>query len=252
MQKQKIIVLSVLVLLLVGVGVGGVFFIKGRIPRVQTNGVDNSSLADASATNGASASTTSPPASASAQSLGVTQPISTSAMGQLGPSQNNNQSGTEAGQSAISGSAGSNGSSTTAANESALEKLLDPTTFSQYDTSKYLDGTSTSYADLQVGTGAPITAGHEVAVYYKGWLTNGTLFDESKANSSGQMQPFDFTFGASPSQVITGWEQGLSGMKVGGVRFLIIPPAVGYGSAGQGSIPGNSVLIFQVQLAAMQ
>jgi FKBP-type peptidyl-prolyl cis-trans isomerase len=250
MRKQKYIVLSGFVLLCVGGSIGGILFAKSHTHSVQTNGVYNSSLAadtSAAASGSASHANSSP-----AQSLGVAQPASSSSMGQLGQSQNNSQSSDEAGQSVTGNSGGASGSSTTSANESALEKLLDPTTFSQYDVPKYLNGTSTAYADLQVGTGATITAGHQVAVYYKGWLTNGTLFDESKTDSSGQMQPFDFTYGASPSQVIAGWEDGLTGMKVGGVRFLVIPPSEGYGAAGQGSIPGNSVLIFQVQLAAMQ
>jgi FKBP-type peptidyl-prolyl cis-trans isomerase len=127
-------------------------------------------------------------------------------------------------------------------------KLLDPTTFSQYD--KYKDNTSALYIDLLTGDGTPLSAGHKAGVYYRGWLTNGTLFDQSKAGSDGQTQPFVFTQGEHT--VIPGWEQALDGMKAGGVRLVIVPPGVGYGAAGQGPIPGNAVLVFQVQLAAVQ
>ena len=104
--------------------------------------------------------------------------------------------------------------------------------------------------DLQTGDGAALSNGQKAAVYYKGWLTNGQLFDQSQKGSDGNLQPFVFTLGQH--QVIAGWEDALEGMKVGGVRLLIIPPSVGYGATGQGSIPPNAVLIFQVQLGAVQ
>ncbi len=250
MRKQKYVILSVLTLLCVGGSASAIYYVQSQKQSIQKNGISNSSLADASE------ATDSATTNASSGSLNVATPASTGAMGQLGQNQNNGQSGTSTSQSGVPSSnestASGSGSATTSANESAIEKMLDPTTFSQYDAPKYLDATSTYYADLQVGTGPTIAAGQTVSVYYKGWLTNGQLFDETKDNSSGQMQPFQFTYGANPSQVITGWEDGLAGMKVGGVRFLIIPPSEGYGAAGQGAIPGNSVLIFQVQLVAAQ
>ena len=126
--------------------------------------------------------------------------------------------------------------------------LLDPKTFSQYD--KYKSGTSALFIDLKVGDGAQLTSGKKANVYYKGWLTNGQLFDASKANSKGQLQAFSFTLGQH--QVISGWEEGLAGMKSGGVRLLIIPPAVGYGQTGQAPIPPNAILIFQVQLVSVE
>lgn len=127
-------------------------------------------------------------------------------------------------------------------------KLLDPTTFAQYD--KYKDSTTAMYIDLLAGTGATLSSGHEAAVYYKGWLTNGQLFDESRAGSDGKLQTFAFTLGEH--KVISGWEEALDGMKAGGVRLLIIPPSTGYGANGQGSIPPNAVLVFQVQLVSVQ
>lgn len=125
---------------------------------------------------------------------------------------------------------------------------IDPSTFSQYE--KYKDNQGALFGDVQVGTGAELTANKKAAVYYRGWLTNGQMFDQSRTGSDGKTEAFIFTMGAH--QVIPGWEQGLNGMKVGGVRLLIVPPAAGYGSTGQGSIPPNSVLVFQVQLAEVQ
>lgn len=137
----------------------------------------------------------------------------------------------------------SSGNAGTSANS-----LLDPTTFAQYD--KYKDAQATSYVDLQPGTGTAIAASSQVAVVYKGWLTNGTLFDETKTGSDGKLQAFSFVEGQH--QVIAGWEEGLLGVKEGGVRLLIIPPALGYGATGQGPIPGNSVLVFQVQVVQVK
>lgn len=139
-------------------------------------------------------------------------------------------------------------SSASSASGSAASSAFDPSTFAQYD--KYKASTAALFGDVQKGTGTALAANHKAAVLYKGWLTNGQLFDESKVGSDGKYQPFVFTEGAH--QVIPGWEQGLDGMKVGGVRLLIVPPSVGYGTTGQGSIPPNAVLIFQVQLLDVQ
>ena len=125
---------------------------------------------------------------------------------------------------------------------------IDPSTFSQYE--KYKTNTSALFGDIQVGSGTELAANHQAAVYYKGWLTNGELFDQSRAGSDGKLQPFTFTLGAH--QVIPGWEEGVAGMKVGGSRLIIVPPSVGYGAQGAGSIPPNSVLVFEVQLVAVQ
>lgn len=125
---------------------------------------------------------------------------------------------------------------------------IDPTKFGEYD--KYKDSPSALYADVQQGTGKELGANMRAAVFYKGWLTNGSLFDQSQASSDGKIQPFVFQMGVG--QVIPGWEQSMAGMKVGGTRLLIIPPAVGYGSQGQGPIPPSAVLVFLVQLVDAQ
>jgi peptidylprolyl isomerase len=99
------------------------------------------------------------------------------------------------------------------------------------------------YRDLAPGTGPVVAAGQQVSALYTGWLTNGTQFD-SNAGSA----PFSFRVGAH--EVIEGWDQGVVGMRVGGKRQLIIPPALGYGPAGSGPIPPNAILVFTVEVAS--
>lgn len=100
-----------------------------------------------------------------------------------------------------------------------------------------------SYTDLVKGTGAAPTSGKSVTVHYTGVLVNGTKFDSSVDRG----QPFVFRIGAG--EVIPGWDEGVISMKVGGKRKLVIPPQLGYGSAGAGGvIPPNATLIFEVEL----
>ncbi|MEO6528919.1 MAG: FKBP-type peptidyl-prolyl cis-trans isomerase [Gemmatimonadaceae bacterium] len=102
------------------------------------------------------------------------------------------------------------------------------------------------YRDITVGTGATIATGQTANVYYAGALSNGAVFDAKSAPAT----PFQFKIGAGT--VIPGWEQGVVGMKVDGVRQLIIPPGLGYGAAFNGPIPPNSVLIFNITLVSIQ
>ena len=108
------------------------------------------------------------------------------------------------------------------------------------------------FQDLVIGTGAEASAGHQVNVHYTGWLQNpdgtaGKKFDSSLDRG----QPFVFPLGAG--RVIRGCDEGVSGMKVGGKRKLIIPAALGYGSRGAGGvIPPNATLIFEVELLGVQ
>ncbi len=98
------------------------------------------------------------------------------------------------------------------------------------------------YEEITIGTGATATAGNLVSVHYTGWLTDGTKFDSSKDRN----EPFDFNLGAG--QVIKGWDEGVQGMQVGGVRKLTIPAALGYGARGAGGvIPPNATLVFEVE-----
>jgi FKBP-type peptidyl-prolyl cis-trans isomerase FkpA len=102
--------------------------------------------------------------------------------------------------------------------------------------------------DLVEGTGAQAQSGNTLSVYYTGWLYDGgAQFD---TNVGGN--PFEFTMGATPRQVIKGWDQGLAGMKVGGTRKLTIPADLAYGAAGYGDIPPNAALVFEVQLLSIE
>jgi peptidylprolyl isomerase len=104
--------------------------------------------------------------------------------------------------------------------------------------------------DEVVGTGTEAVSGKKVTVNYTGTLENGTKFDSNTDPAFGHVQPFDFTLGTG--DVIKGWDQGVVGMKVGGKRKLLIPPALGYGSQSAGTIPPNSTLIFEIELLSVQ
>lgn len=111
-----------------------------------------------------------------------------------------------------------------------------------------ITGKSAMAADLQIetiteGDGAVAEAGTRVSVHYEGRLETGEVFDTSRKRG----QPFEFTIGAG--QVIRGWEQGVTGMKIGETRRLTIPPELGYGEAGAGGvIPPNATLVFEIEL----
>ncbi|MGE0554381.1 MAG: FKBP-type peptidyl-prolyl cis-trans isomerase [Gemmatimonadales bacterium] len=100
--------------------------------------------------------------------------------------------------------------------------------------------------DLTVGNGAEVVGGSTVGIYYSGYLSNGLKFDERVAPAA----PFTFTVGGGA--VILGVDEGVRGMKVGGIRQLIIPPYLGYGPSQFGAIPGNSVLVFRIEVLSVQ
>ena len=112
------------------------------------------------------------------------------------------------------------------------------------------DGTKTDsglqYWDIKVGTGPVANDGDKVNVHYTGWFADGKKFD----SSVDAHQPYSFTLGKS--EVIKGWDEGVTGMKVGGKRQLRIPPELAYGEKGyKDIIPPNATLIFDVQLLAV-
>jgi FKBP-type peptidyl-prolyl cis-trans isomerase len=127
----------------------------------------------------------------------------------------------------------------TAANTNAPTKVTGPGTKTD---------SGLEYWDIRIGNGDLAKEGSHVRVHYTGWLTNGKKFD----SSFDAGKPLDFTIGNG--EVIKGWEEGVSGMKVGGKRQLRIPPALGYGAEGTpgGPIPPNATLIFDVQLVGVQ
>jgi FKBP-type peptidyl-prolyl cis-trans isomerase len=107
--------------------------------------------------------------------------------------------------------------------------------------------------DGTVGTGTTATAGRTLTVHYTLWYYNPTAAGNkgSKIESSrDRNQPFVFTLGAG--SVIAGWDQGIPGMRVGGTRTLLVPSSLAYGSRGQGSIPPNAALVFDIELLNVQ
>lgn len=96
--------------------------------------------------------------------------------------------------------------------------------------------------EVAIGDGALAMPGDMITVHYIGTLLDGKVFDSSRDSNT----PFSFTLGVG--QVIRGWDEGFSGMRVGGKRLLIIAPDYAYGELGAGSIPPNSTLVFEVEL----
>lgn len=123
-----------------------------------------------------------------------------------------------------------------------------PETLEQYINRANLTSTVTKdprgfyYQIMNPGTGATPTLSSKVTVFYKGTLTNGNVFDQTNANP--------VTFGLS--QLILGWQYGIPLVKAGGRVMLYLPPSLGYGAQSVGSIPANSVLIFDITLQSVQ
>jgi peptidylprolyl isomerase len=106
--------------------------------------------------------------------------------------------------------------------------------------------TGLQYVEITEGTGARPKTGDSVSVHYTGWLKSGQKFDSSVDRG----QPFVFPIGRG--RVIKGWDEGVSSMKVGGKRKLIIPAHLGYGQSGAGAlIPPGATLIFEVELLSI-
>lgn len=106
------------------------------------------------------------------------------------------------------------------------------------------------YIDKKVGKGAEPKKGQTITVNYTGKLTDGTPFDSNVDPKFKHVEPFSTAIGVG--QVIPGWDEGMLSMKVGGKRVLIIPSNLAYGPMGQGPIPPNAMLIFDVELLKVQ
>ncbi len=102
------------------------------------------------------------------------------------------------------------------------------------------------WQDLQVGTGDEAAAGNTLTVHYEGWFPSGTKFDSSRDRN----MVFVFPLGAEV--VLLGWDEGVPGMRVGGIRKLVIPPRLAYGEAGvPPTIPANATLVFDIELLSV-
>jgi FKBP-type peptidyl-prolyl cis-trans isomerase FkpA len=108
-----------------------------------------------------------------------------------------------------------------------------------------------STTDLRAGTGATAATGQAISVNYTGWLYSNTAAENkgTQFDTSAGRGVFRFTLGAG--QVIRGWDQGIPGMRVGGLRRLVIPPELAYGSSANGPIPPNATLLFEVELVSV-
>ena len=105
-----------------------------------------------------------------------------------------------------------------------------------------------SATDVVLGTGTEATTGKTATVTYTGWLYSDTATDHK--GTQFDTGTFSFTLGAN--QAIAGFDQGVTGMKVGGKRTLLVPSSLGYGASGKGAIPANAGLVFDVALTAVQ
>ena len=108
-----------------------------------------------------------------------------------------------------------------------------------------------AYQDMQVGTGATAESGKVASVRYTGYLSNGTRFDGNEA-ASAALLPVAIGSASTGIRTVPGFEQGITGMRVGGRRKIIIPPALAYGAGGSGPIPGNTVIVFDVELVSVE
>lgn len=134
--------------------------------------------------------------------------------------------------------------------EAAAQTALEESTLQKYITDNHLTALKTAdglyYVVTEQGTGAPAVAGKQVTVNYTGSLLDGTTFDSNVDPKFKHVEPF--TFGLGQGQVIKGWDEGIALFNVGGKGKLIIPSGLGYGSQGQGPIPANSILIFDIEV----
>ncbi len=132
--------------------------------------------------------------------------------------------------------------------EIELLEVREPVTMTEVDEADYtVTESGLKYYDLVEGEGETPQEGQTVIVHYTGWLEDGTKFDSSLDRGT------PFTFALGTGSVIAGWDEGVSTMKVGGVRQLVVPSDLGYGETGAGSmIPPGATLVFEVELLGIQ
>ncbi len=109
-----------------------------------------------------------------------------------------------------------------------------------------------SQTDVRVGTGTTAASGNAVTVNYTGWFYDSSKPDGKGLEFDSTVGKSSFTFTLGAGSVIAGWDQGIVGMQIGGLRRLVIPPSLAYGSVRYNSIPPNTTLVFDVELLQVQ
>jgi FKBP-type peptidyl-prolyl cis-trans isomerase FkpA len=109
-----------------------------------------------------------------------------------------------------------------------------------------------SSTDLQVGTGADAISGSVVTVNYTGWLYSASTTDHKGLEFDSSIGRTTFTFTLGAGTVIPGWERGVLGMKVGGLRRLVIPPSLAYGGTRTSAIPPYATLLFEIEMVGVE
>lgn len=111
---------------------------------------------------------------------------------------------------------------------------------------------SFSQTDLRAGTGTGAVNGNTLTVFYTGWLYDPARPDQKGLQFDTNVGGTAFSFVLGADQVIDGWDQGLTGVRAGGIRRLVIPPSLAYGSVRNGPIPPNSTLVFDVEVTKIE
>lgn len=240
MRGSRVIISILVVATGVAVGLGGVWYLRFQASA-------NDPVASSGGSVAINDSTGAPDGTTNTVPLSLTGPAGTTNAGTSDNMSTNSKNNTGNSYNMSNNSQNINNNSSVA-NSSYV--VPTQTELTQYD-ADYKSKDAAMFGDIKVGDGAVATSGKSVVVNYIGWLTNGQIFDQSYTTATRKGQPFTFLLGKQ--QVITGWDNGIAGMKVGGRRRLIVPPAVGYGAKGYPPIiPGDSLLVFDVELLAVQ
>ena len=112
-------------------------------------------------------------------------------------------------------------------------------------------GPTFAQTDLRVGTGTEAQIGHDITVFYTGWIYDDSRPDDKGLQFESNVGGTAFTFRLGIGQVIEGWDVGLVGIQAGGIRRLVIPPGLAYGGSRNGPIPPHATLVFEVEVTAV-